>query len=145
MPDRRWRTWLLAASLGVSLFGLTLVVAPSLARRGFSLMIYGSPQAIDGFGAEAARYASLVHAVLGAVMVGWGLALFHAVRSFFIARPRATWQLVAGSLLAWFVPDTTYSLASGFWQNAVLNVGFAMLFAVPLWASRGARQFADGR
>lgn len=145
MPNRPWRTWLLAASLGVSAFGLMLVVAPSLARRGFSLMIYGSSEAVDGFGVEPARYVSLVTAVLGAVMVGWGLALFHAVRSFFDVRPRATWQLVAGSLLAWFVPDTTYSLASGFWQNAVLNLGFAMMFAVPLWASRGARRIPDGR
>lgn len=142
MPDRRWRTWLLAASLGVSAFGLVLVVAPSFARQGFSLMVYGSTAAIDGFGAEPVRYVSLVHAVLGGVMVGWGLALFHAVRSFAVERPRATWQLVAGSLLAWFVPDTAYSLAAGFWQNAVLNAGFAVLFAVPLWASRGARHVA---
>lgn len=144
MPHSRWRTWLLAASLGVSLFGLVLVVAPSLARRGFSLMIYGAPETVDGFGAEAARYVALVTAVLGAVMVGWGAALFLAVRAFFVERPRATWQLVAGSLLVWFVPDTAYSLASGYWPNAVLNAGFVVLFGVPLWASRGARHVERG-
>ena len=34
-----------------------------------------------------------------------------------------------------FVPDTLYSLTSGFVGNAVLNVGFALLFAVPLAAT----------
>lgn len=41
------------------------------------------------------------------------------------------------SLVAWFVPDTLYSLASGFWPNAVLNSVFALVFALPLWATRG--------
>jgi integral membrane sensor domain MASE1 len=36
-----------------------------------------------------------------------------------------------------FVPDTLYSLASGFWPNAVLNSVFALVFALPLWATRG--------
>lgn len=40
------------------------------------------------------------------------------------------------SLVAWFIPDTAYSLLSGFWQNAVLNAGFVLLFAIPLAALR---------
>lgn len=51
---------------------------------------------------------------------------------------RFGWNVVAGSLLAWFVPDTIFSLWSGFWQNAILNLAFATLFAVPLAALRGA-------
>jgi hypothetical protein len=35
----------------------------------------------------------------------------------------------------WFVTDTVLSLATGFWQNAVLNVVLAVLFAVPLAAT----------
>ena len=27
------------------------------------------------------------------------------------------------TVAAWFIPDTTFSLWSGFWQNAVLNRG----------------------
>ena len=42
------------------------------------------------------------------------------------------------SLLAWFVPDTALSLLSGFWQNAALNLVFAVLFALPLAATSGA-------
>jgi hypothetical protein len=33
------------------------------------------------------------------------------------------------------VPDTAFSLGTGFWQNAVLNAVFVVLFAVPLAAT----------
>ena len=135
----RWSTWLQAASLGVSVFGLVFVLAPAWTRQGFSLMLYGSGTTIDAFDTEAVSYVSLVHAVLGGVMVGWGVSLWYAVRSFFHDRPRACWNLVALSLVTWFIPDTAYSLASGYWQNAILNLAFFVLFAIPLWATRRAR------
>jgi hypothetical protein len=47
------------------------------------------------------------------------------------------------SALAWFIPDTSYSLISGFWQNAVLNLAFAMLFALPLWMIK--KKYLDGQ
>lgn len=132
-----WVRWLLAACGGVVLFGLLLALAPDLARAGFSWMVYGEPQTIDRFGAEAARYIGLAHAVMGSLMVGWGLALAWVVTSLVRRGSRLGWNIVAVSLLAWFVPDTAASLAFGYWQNAVLNVGFAALFVAPLGALSG--------
>ena len=43
--------------------------------------------------------------------------------------------MLAVSLIAWYLPDTVYSLVSGFWQNAVLNTGMLALFAIPLVAT----------
>lgn len=136
-PSRLWINWLLAVSAGVVAFGLVLLVAPSLSRQGFSMLVYASPERIDEFGQEAARYISLAHAVLGGVMVGWGAALFYVTRSLFARGSTTAWNLIALSVVAWFVPDTSYSLLSGYWQNAVLNTVFLFLFAVPLWATRG--------
>ena len=136
-PSRFWINWLLAVSAGVVAFGLVLVIAPSLSRQGFSLLVYASPERIDAFGQEAARYISLAHAVLGGVMVGWGAALFYVTRSLFAGGSTTAWNLIALSVGAWFLPDTSYSLLSGYWQNAVLNTVFLFLFAVPLWATRG--------
>jgi hypothetical protein len=136
-PSRFWINWLLAVSAGVVAFGLVLVIAPSLSRQGFSLLVYASPERIDAFGQEAARYISLAHAVLGGVMVGWGAALFYVTRSLFAGGSTTAWNLIAISVGAWFLPDTSYSLLSGYWQNAVLNTVFLLLFAVPLWATRG--------
>lgn len=138
-PSSFWANWLLAVAAGVTAFGLVLVVAPALTRQGFSLLIYASPDEIDAFGQEQVGYISLVHAVLGGVMAGWGTALFYITRTLFAQGSRIGWNLVALSVGAWFVPDTLYSLVSGYWQNAVLNTVFLALFALPLWATRSVR------
>jgi cytosine/uracil/thiamine/allantoin permease len=47
-------------------------------------------------------------------------------------RSREAWTACAISVAAWFIADMAFSLTTGFWQNAVLNVVLAILFAVPL-------------
>lgn len=54
---------------------LDTYLAPALALLGLSLLVYGEPGRLQSMGGEAARYISLAHAVLGAVMFGWGLLL----------------------------------------------------------------------
>jgi hypothetical protein len=138
LPSRFWINWLLTVAAGVVAFGLVLVVAPSVARQGFSLLVYAAPERIDAFGQEPARYISLAHAVLGGVMVGWGTALFYVTKTMFARGSKTAWNLITLSVVAWFIPDTSYSLLSGYWQNAVLNTVFFVLFAVPLWATRNS-------
>jgi len=135
IPSTFWVRWLLAVTLGVMAFGLFLVLAPSLTRQGFSLLVYADTARIATFGADAVAYIALVHAVLGGVMFGWGVALLLVVRGLFARGALEGWQIVAVSVAAWFVPDTAFSLWSGFWQNALLNVAFIIVFAVPLAAT----------
>lgn len=139
-PPRFWIHWLTAVSVGVIVFGLLLVLAPGLARQGFSLLVYSMPTQIDAFGEAPVRYIALAHAVIGGVMVGWGAALLYIVRSLLARGDREGWMIITLSLVAWYVPDTAYSVLSGFWQNAVLNTVFLVLFAIPLWATRHVRQ-----
>lgn len=139
-PSRLWIVWLQAVTIGVIGFGLALVLAPALARQGFSLLVYAAPDQIDAFGAVQVRYISLAHAVIGGVMIGWGVAMLYATKSLLAKGRREGWYLIALSVVTWYVPDTAYSLLSGFWQNAVLNTLFLGLFAIPLWATRRFRQ-----
>jgi hypothetical protein len=134
-PSALWVGWLAAVSAGVMLFGLALVVAPAAARQGFSWLLYADAQRISSFGEDAVRYIELANAVLGAVMFGWGVALLLVVRGPFARGSRLGWQIIGASLAAWFVPDTAFSLWSGFWPNAALNLVFAVLFLVPLVAT----------
>ena len=69
-------------------------------------------------------------------MVGWGVALLLITHDLLSKGSRLGWKLLTLSLSSWFIPDTTYSLLSGYWQNAALNVIFLTFFAVPLWATR---------
>lgn len=131
-----WTRWLITASLGVIGFGLCLVVAPGLTRQAFSLMVYQDVQAIDALGTETSRYVGLAHAVMGSLMVGLGVAFLLATRELLAKGNPVGWRIIAGTLAAWYVPDTSYSLLSGYWQNAVLNTVFVVLFLPPLWATR---------
>ena len=131
-----WWRLLVAATAGLMLFGLALVVMPGFTLQGFSLLVYASTAHLTTFGPEAVAYLSLVHAVLGSVMFGWGAVLMFLALGPVRRGCKDAWWMFVVSLVAWFIPDTAYSLFSGFWQNAVLNAGFALLFAIPLTALR---------
>jgi hypothetical protein len=129
-----WRRWLIVVIVAWLAFSLALLMAPGLTRQFFGMLIYQAPAAIEAFGPAAVAYISLLHAVLGAVMFGWGTALLAVVVGPFKQLSWQAWLTLAGSLLAWFIPDSLYSLHSGFWQNAAFNLVFAVLFAIPLLA-----------
>lgn len=139
--NKLWINWLTLATVALVAFGLLLVIAPALARDGFSLLVYSSGDRISEFGPDAVAYIELAHAVMGGVMVGWGVALFLVLRGPMRQDLMQGIGIFAISLLAWFIPDTIFSLASGFWQNAILNLVFAVLFAIPIAALyRNARR-----
>lgn len=130
-----WWRWLVVASIGVMLFGISMIVAPGFTKHLFSLLLFSSSAAIGGFGEPAVSYIELVHGVLGAVMFGWGVMLLLVLLGPFRRGSREAWLVLSISLVAWFIPDTIFSLWSGYWQNAMLNTTFAFLFAVPLAAT----------
>ncbi|MEI8304876.1 MAG: hypothetical protein WCG13_16450 [Burkholderiales bacterium] len=137
-----WYRWLQAVTAGTILFGLAMALLPEPTRHGFSLLVYGEASALAAFGPGVQPYLMLAHGVMGSVMVGWGLALWLTLRGPFRRGERHGWDVFVISLAGWFVPDTTISLWTGLWPNAVLNVAFALAFGVPLLACRsrfGAR------
>jgi len=117
---------------GTLAFGAALLLLPSLTREGFSLLIFGDAHAMNAWPEAARWYATFLHGVLGAVMVGWAVGFLVALRQ----AVQNAWWVVAISVAAWYGPDTVYSLALGAWQNAVLNTVFAALFAAGLWFAR---------
>lgn len=134
--QRFWWRLLVAVTASLMMFGLILVVMPDFTLQGFSLLMYASAEHVTTFGSEAVAYIKLVTAVLGAVMFGWGVTLMFLALGPLRRGSKDAWRMFVVSLAAWFLPDTAYSLLSGFWQNAVLNAGFALMFAIPLAALR---------
>ena len=135
MSLRFWERWLIFATSLVAGFGLLLVVSPAFASWLFGWVAFGSASGIENLGAAAQPYLALVHGVLGAVMFGWGVGLLLIVVGPFSRGEWEAWRLVAISMGAWFAVDITLSAVSGFWGNVALNIGFALLFAVPLAAT----------
>jgi hypothetical protein len=133
-----WWRWLVVADMVVILFGFSMILASDLLMQFFSLVFYASPLALSSFQAEAVAYIRFAHGIMGAVMVGWGTALMFALFSQFRNREYMGWLTITVSMSVWFLTDTTFSIWSGFWQNAIPNLGFAVLFAIPLAATRRA-------
>ena len=138
MRDRRrfWVAWLQLASGAVVVFGLAMALLPDLAARGFGALLFADSRRLDTFGADARAYVDLLHAVLGAVLAGWGATLLALARGPIAHGDAGTVRIAALGLATWFVPDTAVSLLTGFWPNAVLNAVFAAALAIPLWALR---------
>jgi multisubunit Na+/H+ antiporter MnhC subunit len=130
-----WWRWLIVVTSGLMLFGITMFVAPELTRHLFGFLLFSSSARLDALGEPAVAYITLLHGVLGAVIFGWGVALLFVLVGPFRRGSKESWRIFVISLLAWFIPDTVFSLWSGFWQNAALNAVLAVLFAVPLAAT----------
>ena len=135
MSRRFWQRWLIVATSLVAACGLLLIVSPSLAGWLFGWVAFGSASGIENLGAATQPYLGLLHGVLGAVMFGWGVGLLLVVLGPFSRGEGEGWRTIALSIGSWCVVGTALSPVSGFWGDAVLNTGFALLLAVPLAAT----------
>lgn len=134
-----WWRWLLAATMVVIGIGAFLVFAPGPARTISSLLFFGGLDTLDSFPEPAVRYVTFAHGVLGAVMIGWGVALALILLGPVRRRQPDGWKTFAVSLAVWYAVDSAFSLYSGFWPNVVLNTVIVGLFALPLWRIRRMR------
>ena len=79
----------------------------------------------------------ILSAILGGILVGFGILQWLVVTKLFTREPTLAKQLakqmVLSSLWSWFVVDCTASVIAGAPFNAVMNVPFLLLFVVPLW------------
>lgn len=135
MMSRRfqfWWRWLIAVTATMQGLGLGMVLLPGPTQQVFNLLMFGSIQGNPTYGEASLPYIMLVYAVLGATLFGWGIALLLILWGPFRRGESEGWCMMTFSALAWFVPDTAYSLLSGFWPNAVLNLSFGIAFAIPL-------------
>ncbi|MFL1463294.1 hypothetical protein ACI6QG_13900 [Roseococcus sp. DSY-14] len=128
-------TRLLHAALGGTLaFGLALLLLPGPTQAAFNGLLFGQA-ALPAALAPAAGYIRFLYAVLGAVIAGWALTLLLLP----LRRDRAAWRAAMAGWALWFALDSAASLLLGFWPNALLNAGFFLLVAVPLWRLRPRR------
>jgi hypothetical protein len=79
--------------------------------------------------------ARILCAILGGVLVGWGVMQWLIVNKLYAREPVLARQIMWASLWSWFAIDCTASAIAGAPFNAVMNVPFLLLFIVPLWRS----------
>ena len=138
------RPWLRALEIGListAGLGLACVFLPRTMQGAWNLLFFGQtgfgeagPPA--GFTPEAEAYVLFLYGVLGAVLTGFALALLALTHGPLRQGQRWAWNAVTLSIGVWFVLDVAFSLWSGFWPNAMLNLAFGAALFLPLWKLR---------
>lgn len=82
--------------------------------------------------ANVVHYHRFIHAIAGATIAGWGVALAFIAHYPFRNRERWAWWAIAAAVMSWFTLDTTFSLYFGVWPNAIFNLGAFIALATPL-------------
>ncbi len=130
-----WWRWLVVVTVGVLIFAAGFIFAPGLMTTLFDAMFFSANRSNATFSAEALDYITFTYGVLGAVMIGWMLLILRVLLGSFRRGEREAWDMIALSMVVWFVVDTGFSLSMGFWENALFNTAFFISFAIPLAAT----------
>lgn len=126
----RWLKIACAITIG---FGVLMVVAviPALSAPASMLLdLVFLP--VDGAQQLADPGARLLSAISGGVLIGWGVLIWQLASKLYAREPMLVRGLIITSILSWFVFDSTGSILAGAPLNAVFNVGFLVLFIVPV-------------
>jgi hypothetical protein len=133
MPTRIGEIWLKTASVITIITGVICALASHPSTQGIWLFLFDVLKwPADADPASFNADARAVNAVLGGVMVGWGLLMFFLADQRLMAVAPAVPRLMMIALLAWFAVDSLGSWAAGLRGNIVLNVAFLLMFLPPL-------------
>lgn len=133
------QTWLKVASgivIGFGAIGLLGSIPATAAPTRFLTDLAFWP--VDGLPASDAPEIRLFWGILAGLLCGWGLLLWQIASRLLPRDPELARSLILTSMVTWFVIDSAGSLAAGAPVNAVMNVGFLLLFVVPFWRGRRA-------
>ena len=146
MQSRSISVWLRAASTIVIGFGVLIALSsypPAGFATGFLIDLIFWP--IDGAQDISQPATRFVFAVSGGVMIGWGLLLWQIVTRLLPKDPSLARSMILASVGIWFVTDSLASVVAGAPLNALLNVPFLLIFALPLWRNPEAAQLMETR
>ena len=138
--DKVWQNWLSAWAILVTVFGLVLAGGAFAATDGLTNMLFtlfGNP-----LPATIDAHHRFAIGLMGAVTMGWGLTYFGAFKALHALAPDKAapiWRYMLFASFVWFAIDSTISIATGFWMNAVSNTVLIVLFLIALVKSGAMR------
>lgn len=113
--------------------GLIMITAPvspfSAAVDAFLDLAY---QPFNGEEVVSTTAALLLNAILGGVLVGFGIMIWMVADRVYRQDMALGRTLMMIPILSWFVCDSAGSILAGAWFNAILNVGILLSLITPL-------------
>jgi hypothetical protein len=134
MTPQTHKNWLLVTGIGIAAFGPVFAlgaIGPTAEPARWTLDFLSWP--LDGNMDYAAPTTRFLSAVSGGFLFGWGVMVLMLRQWVFDAAPEGVRRAVLGGLLAWFLVDSSGSIASGNASNALFNVLVLAILAGPLW------------
>ncbi|MEM1174960.1 MAG: excinuclease ABC subunit A [Pseudomonadota bacterium] len=125
--------WLKAGSAITLLTGLLIAAAAIPALSGptlwfFDLVIFP----LDGAQSLAGTEQRLLCAITGGLLGGLAVLMWLVTTEVFAAHPALGRSLILKSIVTWFVIDSSMSIAAGAPWNVVGNIGFLLIFTLPV-------------
>lgn len=129
-----WIGWLTVAFGLTALTAVSYVFLPGAMLASTMQSLMGSADALES-GGELQRFVHWLSGVSSAVSLAWmGTALF-IVWGPYRRGERWAWWALAAPIFIWFIVDSGRSIATGLSLNALLNVGWLLMYTVPLVAT----------
>ncbi|MBL7706605.1 MAG: hypothetical protein JNM21_13755 [Taibaiella sp.] len=126
--------WLMITAIVVGSFGPVFSLATNIETSGWASwtldLLSWSESGTHNFEAPTTRFLT---ALTGGFLFGWGICIFCLRQWVFDKAPNETRKAVVAGLLAWFVLDSTGSVASGNAINVFFNILVLLIAVGPLW------------
>ena len=133
MTDAKTVNWLKAASAIVIAFGVIMTLGSMPATSApVALLLDLVFWPLDNRQVASAPETRLLWAISGGILTGWGILLWQLSMRLYPRAPRLARSLILTSISVWFVVDSLGSVLAGAPFNAAFNVGFLLLFVLPL-------------
>lgn len=128
---KRWlKVMALVIGVGGPIFALGSMTA-TLEPARLTLDLLSWP--IDGATTYASPDTRFLSALTGGFLAGWGVMIWSLSGPAYDAAPEAVRRAAVAGALAWFLLDSSGSIASGNTSNAAFNVLVLLLAVGPLW------------
>ncbi|MEM6461020.1 MAG: hypothetical protein AAF724_03810 [Pseudomonadota bacterium] len=125
-----WLRFATALVIASGLFCLSGALPATSAATLYALDLVFWP--LDGTPGEMTPQANVLWAISGGLVAGWGILIWQVVTHVYVSNPSVGRSMILTSVVTWFVLDSAGSVAAGAPMNALFNVGFLALYAVPL-------------
>jgi hypothetical protein len=134
MRANAFLVWVMKVTcIAAGLFGLISAAAshPSLDAP-WALVFDVLRWPVDGQQGQFSAEARVLNAVLGGILVSWSVLLYWLIQGPIRTNVRGAKRVYVLSVLAWFIVDTSGSLAADWIGNALLNIVFLSGLLLPL-------------
>ena len=134
MTEKFHKTYLKITAFVIFSFGPVFFLGtmlPTSEPARWTLDFLGWP--LDGAQDYTAPTTRFLSALTGGFLFGWGVCVWCLQQWVYDHAPEAVRKSVLAGLLAWFVVDSTGSIASGNASNAFFNALVLLIAVGPLW------------